>query len=37
MRPTAQSVGHHVSLPRVVVDSKIIILDKLQLSSPAKI
>jgi hypothetical protein len=37
MRPTTQGVGHHISLPRVVVDSKIIILDKLQPSSLPKI
>jgi hypothetical protein len=33
----AQSVGYHISLPRVVVDPKIIILDKLQPPSLPKI
>jgi hypothetical protein len=33
----AQSIGYHISLPRVVVDSKIIILDKLEPSSLPKI
>jgi hypothetical protein len=37
MRPMAQSVGYHISLPRVVVDPKIIILDKLQPSPLSKI
>jgi hypothetical protein len=30
-------MGHHISIPTVVVDSKIIILDKLQPSSLPKI
>jgi hypothetical protein len=37
MRPTAQRLSHHISLPMVVVDSNIIILDRLQPSSLPKI
>jgi hypothetical protein len=37
MRPTAQSVGYHISLPRVIVDPKIIILVKLQSPPLSKI
>jgi hypothetical protein len=37
MRPTTQSVSYHISLSRVVVDPKIIILDKLQPSSLSEV
>jgi hypothetical protein len=37
MRLVTQSVGHHIIFLRVIVDSKIIILDKLQPSSLPKV
>jgi hypothetical protein len=37
MGHATQSIGYHISFPRVIVDSKIIILDKLQSSSLPKV
>jgi hypothetical protein len=37
MRPSTPSVGYHICFSRVVVDSKIIILDRLQISSLPKV
>jgi hypothetical protein len=37
MRLATQSVGCYISLPRMIVDPKIIILDKLQPSSLPKV
>jgi hypothetical protein len=37
VRPSTQRIGYHIGLPRMIVDSKIIILDKLQPSSLLKI
>jgi hypothetical protein len=32
MGPSTQGIGHYVRLPRMIVDSQIIVLDELQLS-----
>jgi hypothetical protein len=37
MGPSTQSIGYHIGLPKIVVDSKIIILDKLQPSTLPKV
>jgi hypothetical protein len=37
MRPSTPSVGYYIVLPRLIVDSKIIILDKLQPSPLPKV
>jgi hypothetical protein len=36
MRPSTPSIGYHIRFSRVVINSKIIILNKLQLSSLPK-
>jgi hypothetical protein len=37
MRPSTPSVSYHIWFSRVVVDSKIVILDRLQISSLPKV
>jgi hypothetical protein len=37
MGPSTQGVGYHIGFPRMIVDSKIIILDKLQPSPLLKV
>jgi hypothetical protein len=37
MRPSSPNVGYHICFPRVVVDFKVVILDKLETSSLPKI
>jgi hypothetical protein len=37
MRLSTQSIGYHIAFPRVIVDSKILILDKLQPSLLPKV